>query len=722
MKLSAHRLLFVSFIIIALSIFFKVLFGQVHQPYQYYHPKSGSQHISIYNNIAIRFGEDISNISKSELEERIVVTGSKSGRIDVRGSISTDSKTILFNPVNRYEIDEVVDVNFLGMIETDEGNLIPPIRFRFRTSKKDLIFYQDNFATSIEKEFKDLETNESTVLDTIQIYGPNILPSLFPIPSINNQELDQKGYLFTAPFYLRNGEDLFTYLMISDNYGTPIFYKRIEGFGMDLKKHKNGLITYFESKKRKFYALNDRYEFVDSFQCGNGYPTDLHEIRILDNGHVLLMSYDTQPIAMDSVVNFGNPDALVTGLVIQELDLKRNVIFQWRSWDDFEITDCTHINMTNPEVDYVHGNAIDVDHDGNLLISSRSLDEITKIDRTSGKVLWRMGGKKNQFTFINDDRGFSRQHHIRVQENGNYTLFDNGKYLDPKYSSALEYKIDEENMTAELVWSYSDFDTYGAFMGNAQRLENNHTVIGWGGTYPSVTEINEDGDKVLEISYPLYFWSYRAFRFDWDQNLFEIEKDTLNFYSADERKDTLGVKVWNNSDEDIILTSAVTRSDLFAVINKWPLTIRANQYRTINISAEAAPESRVYDVLTLRADKETEGVGVQINLVQHGTTDLLSEEMPVPKEINLSQNYPNPFNPETVINYKIPNPTDVKLTIYDLAGKEVLTLVDEYQNSQSNSVSWKGNNNNGKLVASGIYFYVLETDKKTITKKMLLLK
>ena len=79
----------------------------------------------------------------------------------------------------------------------------------------------------------------------------------------------------------------------------------------------------------------------------------------------------------------------VVGLIIEEQDENKNVVFQWRSWDHFKITDATYdIDLTDSVVDYVHGNAIEVDDDGNLLISSRHMDEVTKIDRQTGEIIW----------------------------------------------------------------------------------------------------------------------------------------------------------------------------------------------------------------------------------------------------------------------------------------------------------------------------------------------
>ena len=87
------------------------------------------------------------------------------------------------------------------------------------------------------------------------------------------------------------------------------------------------------------------------------------------------------------------------------------------------------------------------------------------------------------------------------------------------------------------------------------------------------------------------------------------------------------------------------------------------------------------------------------------------------------QNYPNPFNPETNINYNIPEEGKVELSVYNIKGQKVKTLVNESQISGQHSVIWNGTNKNNKRVASGVYFYKLEVnDTKLLINKMLLLK
>ncbi|MDQ3022018.1 MAG: aryl-sulfate sulfotransferase [Bacteroidota bacterium] len=287
------------------------------------------------------------------------------------------------------------------------------------------------------------------------------------------------GYLFMSNFPYTNIPNT-PYLLMVKNDGSLYHSRELDSEALDYKKQSNGMLTYWYSNK--YYAEDLQHNIIDSFYCGNGYSTDQHELIIMDNGHALLMSYDPQIVDMSQIVAGGNPNAIVIGLIIQEIDENKNVVFQWRSWDHIAITDAIHEDLTAPRVDYIHGNAIELDTDGNLMISSRHISEITKINRTTGAIIWRMGGVHNEFTFINDPlQGFTYQHDIRRIANGNVTLYDNGNFHPVHFSRAVEYDLDEVNKTATLVWQYRHSpDIYGFAMGNVQRLENGNTLISWG--------------------------------------------------------------------------------------------------------------------------------------------------------------------------------------------------------------------------------------------------
>ncbi|MEO8210767.1 MAG: M14 family zinc carboxypeptidase, partial [bacterium] len=95
----------------------------------------------------------------------------------------------------------------------------------------------------------------------------------------------------------------------------------------------------------------------------------------------------------------------------------------------------------------------------------------------------------------------------------------------------------------------------------------------------------------------------------------------------------------------------------------------------------------------------------------------ISGNTEAPVNFSLSQNYPNPFNPKTVINYSIPTSQNTTLKVFDLLGKEVMTLVNERQDAGSYSVSLDGSN-----LSSGMYYYKIESGNFVDTKKMLLIK
>jgi hypothetical protein len=307
-----------------------------------------------------------------------------------------------------------------------------------------------------------------------------------------------------------------SYLMILENDGTPVFHRRLPPRAFDFKLQPDGRLTYFDPTFEGFYALDSTYAVVDSFQCGNGLTTDFHDILVLPNGHAILMSYDTRVMDMTPYDSKGLPNAEVVGLVIQEIDRAKNVVFEWRSWDHFDVTDATGIPLGARRVDYVHGNSLELDRDGNLLLSSRSLNEVTKISRATGEVLWRLGGKRNEFEFRDGAAEFSRQHSARVVGEGRLLLYDNGTFRSPPVSRAVEYEIDEVRKTVKQVWEFRHpSDVFGAFSGSVQRLPNGNTLIGWGSTVPTVTEVDARGDVVYELTFDPGIFSYRAFRFDW---------------------------------------------------------------------------------------------------------------------------------------------------------------------------------------------------------------
>lgn len=328
------------------------------------------------------------------------------------------------------------------------------------------------------------------------------------------------GLIFMAPIRIDDVTE--PYLIILDNAGEPVYIQKFApgSFIGNVKPFTvNGkqVLTYFHGTSAapgwvtgKTYVLDEKYQVIDTWDAQNGYQAELHDFQLLDNGHAVIAIYN--PLEVDMTAYGGQPDATVLEFVIQELDAERNVVFEWHSDGVIPYTD-SYIDLTTALVDYIHGNSVIVDTDGNFLVSARNTSELIKISRTTGQVLWRLGGKGNQFTFTNDS-GFTAQHDAQRTATGTITLFDNGFWNHPTYSRAVEYEVDEQNKTVTRVWEYrSNPDIYGAIMGSTQRLPNGNTFIGWG-SGPVMTEVAPNGTKVFEARHET--WSgYRAYRYPW---------------------------------------------------------------------------------------------------------------------------------------------------------------------------------------------------------------
>ena len=94
----------------------------------------------------------------------------------------------------------------------------------------------------------------------------------------------------------------------------------------------------------------------------------------------------------------------------------------------------------------------------------------------------------------------------------------------------------------------------------------------------------------------------------------------------------------------------------------------------------------------------------------------------IPKEYILNQNYPNPFNSVTTLRYDLPEQSDVTITIYNMLGRKVKTLVNSTQDAGFKSVIWDATNYQGNPVSAGVYLYKIQAGEYISTKKMVLLK
>ena len=227
----------------------------------------------------------------------------------------------------------------------------------------------------------------------------------------------------------------------------------------------------------------------------------------------------------------GAADGHIVSGVAQEIDIATgNLLWEWDSWaqsnphvaltetyQKLGVGDGGHGTVSSP-YNYFHINSIAVvdpsDPTSDLLISGRNTFAVYRVSRKTGHIVWRLNGKKSDFT-MGPRSAFAWQHHVRPEPNGRLTVFDNGVPREP-FSRALLLAVDETTRHASLKKAYTHPKTqyHSGAMGSAQLLPDNRMFVGWG-TEPHFSEFTADGKLLLDGDITKGDPSYRAFTENW---------------------------------------------------------------------------------------------------------------------------------------------------------------------------------------------------------------
>jgi hypothetical protein len=338
------------------------------------------------------------------------------------------------------------------------------------------------------------------------------------------------GYLFIAPKMVvaQAGP------MIMDNRGEVVWFKPLNTRGVtDFRvQHYLGkpVLTWWRGHVSNvgvgdgWYVIYDTsYRPVAEVRAGNGLVGDVHEFLITKNNTALFTVYHRLPVDLSSV---GGPaEGKIWDGILQEVDIQTGrVVFEWHSYPQVGIAESyappkAKAGAKAPPYDYFHMNSIEVEPNGNFLVSARNTHALYEIDRKTKKVLWRLGGKKSDFK-MGAGTNFAWQHDARRHADGTITIFDNGAAPPvEKFSRVLVLRTNAKKAT--LVRSYHHPQRLLApFEGNAQLLPNGNVLVGWG-AQPYVSELSRTGALLFDA----YFGdgkppgkdadSYRAYRFPW---------------------------------------------------------------------------------------------------------------------------------------------------------------------------------------------------------------
>ena len=354
----------------------------------------------------------------------------------------------------------------------------------------------------------------SSVTSAPLVFVTKALPSDLPKLVVPSSSSPSPGYVMIGISPSQPSDK--TYAMIIDNEGNVVWYRKFNAAVADFQKQPNGHYTAYSSLDggaSRYYEMDGGGRVLQEITADDPLNTDSHELRVVDGNHYL---FGIERRTMDLTAMGGDPNAIVRGISVEK-HFEGLTSFRWTTFDHFDVSDAApDISITGAQVNPWHGNALEIEADGNILASFRNADVIAKINAVTGAIIWRLGGKNNDFTFINDQLdGFSHQHGIRKLQNGHVILFDNGNLHNPPVSRAVEYALDETAKTATLVWEYRGApELYSFAVGNAQRLENGNTLICFG-LAQHVLEVDREGAKHWEliVNEPNHY-PYRAFRID----------------------------------------------------------------------------------------------------------------------------------------------------------------------------------------------------------------
>jgi hypothetical protein len=292
------------------------------------------------------------------------------------------------------------------------------------------------------------------------------------------------------------------YGIVIDNTGRVVWYRRFEyGAGLSFAAQPTGHyvarpLTAEPTDPPVWVELDRLGNVTRTVDCARGLVSRLHDLILAPDGSYWLMCDDTR--TMDLSAMGGLTNARVTGTAVQHVGADGQLLFSWTPFDHFDLADLPQAARAGATVNWTHGNSLDLDADGNVVVSFRNLSEITTIDTQTGNVLWRMGGLRNQFTFANTSApAFSRQHGLRLTDAGRLLLLDN--YGDSLDSRAERYVFDADLRVASLVTSYGPTPAVTADLGgSAQDLPDGRTLVSFG-TAGRVEEYAASGQVVWRI-------------------------------------------------------------------------------------------------------------------------------------------------------------------------------------------------------------------------------
>lgn len=313
-------------------------------------------------------------------------------------------------------------------------------------------------------------------------------------------------------------------LMMIDRLGRLVWFAPVTGgspFNLGLQSYGGKpALTWWRGRIASAHGYgvaeigNDAYHAVRPIHAGNGLQTDLHDVQLTSRGTALVTAYDTRMADLRAVGGSRQGRTFVGH--VQEIELRTGrVLLDWNCLDHVPVTESYQPPPRSDQgYDYFHLNSVDETDDGNLLISARNTCALYKVDRSTGKVLWRLNGKRSDFDVSSGAR-FWWQHDARAHTGSVITVFDNAGTGKEQRSRGLVLSVDEAGRRVELRRAYLHPAGFIAgTLGNVQLLGDGGAFVGWG-SQSYFSQYSADGSLILDGELPIGVRSYRAYLADW---------------------------------------------------------------------------------------------------------------------------------------------------------------------------------------------------------------
>jgi hypothetical protein len=351
-------------------------------------------------------------------------------------------------------------------------------------------------------------------------------------------------YLTTSGFASLNPSVNGPYLMILDNYGAPVWYKRTPSAMIDAKRLSDGRLAFTPSYGPFGIDSNQGYWLTSLLGAGTvkhqtvgGLLTDHHDYNELPgvpNGRALV-SYPIRT-GVAPPLPYGAPTNIFADGVIQESD-GTTASWTWTMSQHFDPRNSPFAQNfeTTPLFagtgwDVFHINAIDRQPDGNYLVTARHMDGVFLVDHATKKVVWTLGtptavaadGAK-KLTIVGDPYGGPKRPHDGRLVGNVVTMFDNRAGMPGQQSRAVAYAIDATAGTATMLWEFRNGAAYtGDTLGSVRQAADGSVLINWGaGLQPIIEELAPNGNRLMAIGLPNGGNSYRTVKYppaDFDVN------------------------------------------------------------------------------------------------------------------------------------------------------------------------------------------------------------